>query len=336
MPGSALPAFFAAGVASAILTFAVWRAALRRKVLLDAPNERSSHERPKPRGGGVGVVGGLAVGLAIAYGAHAFERATLLLLLGALVCAAIGLWDDLRVLSVGSRLAAEFAASSLLVLETGPLLRVPLPAPLDIPLGIVGFIFPLLWLVGVTNFFNFMDGLDGLATGQAIAACLLAIAAAWSSDSSLLALLLLGALVGFLPFNWWPSRIFLGDVGSLPIGFLLGGLPLLAPAQDRSRAVLAMAISLTLFLLDPVVTLWRRWRRGAPLGQSHREHLYQSLLAPGDPHGGVTSALVLAGLGLSAAGFMAYRLPSLGWAGVLVAALVFGADLHFAMRRARR
>ena len=333
--GQILPPFFAALIASALFTFVVWRAALGRKVLIDAPNERSSHERPKPRGGGVGVIGGLVVGSALAMSAHTLDRPAVFLLLGALTCAVIGLLDDLRDLSVGPRLAAEFAVSALLVFETGPLLRVPLPAPLDFPLGLAGFVFPVVWLVGVTNFFNFMDGIDGLATGQAIAACLLAAAIAWSPDSTWLALLLLGALAGFLPFNWWPARIFLGDVGSLPIGFLLAGLPLLAPDEDRSRAVLAMAISLTLFLLDPVVTLWRRWRRGAPLGHAHREHLYQGFLAPGHPHRGVTSALVLAGLGLSAAAFVSYRTPSLGWVAVLVAALAFGAEHHLATRRTK-
>lgn len=331
-----LSALLAAVATSALLTFGVLRAALGRQVLIDSPNERSSHQRPKPRGGGVSVIVGLAVGSAIVSSGHMFHRAALLLLMGALVCAAVGLWDDVRGLSVGPRLTAQIAASVWLVSETGPLTHLPLPAPLDIPLGIIGFVFPVVWLVGVTNFFNFMDGIDGLAGGQAIAVCLAVAAAAWSPDASLLALVLVGALAGFLPFNWWPSRIFLGDVGSLPVGFLLAGLPLLAPVPDRPRAVLATAVSLTLFLLDPVLTLWRRWRRGAPLGQSHREHVYQRLLDPSDPHLAVASALLVAGLGLSAAGWMVYRWPSLGWAGVLLAALMFGVEHHRAQRRARR
>ena len=336
MEGSIFLALFVAVAVSAIVTFAVWKAALRRQILIDSPNQRSSHEQPKPRGGGVGVTFGLAAGLAIAASGHSFDRAALLLVLGALVCAALGLWDDVRGLAVGPRLAAEFAVSALLVYETGPLVAFPLPAPLDVPLGMIGFVFPVVWLVGVTNFFNFMDGIDGLAAGQAIAVSLMVAVAAWSQDARLIAVVLVGALAGFVPFNWWPSRIFLGDGGSLPIGFLLAGLPLLAPSADRPRAVLVTAMGLTLFLLDPVLTLWRRWRRGAPLGQAHREHLYQQLLDPADPHRSVASALVVAGLGLSGAGWLVYLRPSLGWVGVVAAALAFGAESLLAQRRSRR
>jgi UDP-N-acetylmuramyl pentapeptide phosphotransferase/UDP-N-acetylglucosamine-1-phosphate transferase len=194
----------------------------------------------------------------------------------------------------------------------------------------------VVWLVGVTNFFNFMDGIDGLASGQAIVVCLGVAASGWSGDSSLIALVVVGALLGFLPFNWSPSRIFLGDVGSLPVGFLLAGLPLLAPLPDRSRAVFAVALSLTLFLLDPVLTLWRRWRRGAPLGQAHREHLYQQFLDPGDLHVGVTSIFICAGLGLTAIGWLVYRWPFLGWPGAVVAVLAFGIEHRLAQPRPGR
>ena len=329
-------AVLVAAVTTAAVTFLVLRAALRRQVLIDSPNERSSHERPKPRGGGVGVVLGLVAGLAFVSSGFVPDPAASRLLLGALACAAIGLLDDLRGLPVWPRLIVQFAASLWLISETGPLSRLPLPAPLDLPLGIFGFVFPVVWLVGVTNFFNFMDGIDGLAAGQAVAVCFAVAAGAWSQGALVLALVLVGALAGFLPFNWWPSRIFLGDVGSLPVGFLLAGLPLLAPGPDRPRAVLAVAVGLTLFLLDPVLTLWRRWRRRAPLGQSHREHLYQRLLGPKDPHQTVASALVAAGLMLSVTGGIAYRVPWLGWPCILVAALAFGVEYQLASRTANR
>jgi Fuc2NAc and GlcNAc transferase len=325
-----------AGVVSAVLTFAVLRSALGRRILIDTPNARSSHQQPKPRGGGVGVIGGLIFAMALALGGHAPPRTALCLFIGALACAFVGLWDDLGDLSVRPRLLAQFAISAWFVYETGGLSRFPLPSPLDVPLGILGPVFSVVWLMGVTNFFNFMDGIDGLAAGQAIVVCLGVAASAWSVDSSLIALALAGALLGFLPFNWWPSRIFLGDAGSLPVGFLLAGLPLLASVQDRSRAVFAVALSLTLFLLDPVLTLWRRWRRGAPLGQSHREHLYQQFLGPGDAHVAVTTALMVAGILLSATGWLVYRRPPLGWAGVLIGALAFAIEYRLAGRRPGR
>lgn len=321
---------------SVVFTFGVLRSAVAGRVLIDVPNQRSSHGQPKPRGGGVGVVFGLLVGVAIASWGHDFHRPTLVLLSGALICAALGLWDDVRRLSVAPRLIVQTAVSTWLVFETGPLIRLPLPEPLDVPIGALGFVFPLFWLVGVMNFFNFMDGIDGLATGQAVAGSLLVIASSWSSDAPILAMALAGALLGFLPFNWWPSRIFLGDVGSLPVGFLLAGLPLLSPSPESPRAVLATAIGLSLFLLDPVVTLWRRWRRGAPLGQSHREHLYQQFLGAKDPHGPVALALVGAGLCLSFLGFAVYRWPAAGWAGVLVAASLFSLEYFLVRRRTTR
>ncbi len=330
-----LPAAMAASFATSLLL--IWwiiRIALRRNLLLDAPNERSSHKAPKPRGGGLGVVGGFGIGCLMVFVVRGLDSATLILIAGALACTALGLWDDLRGLSIRPRLAVEVAIAAWLVYETGPVSRVPLPPPLDVPLGPLGYLFPVIWIVGVTNFFNFMDGIDGLAAGQAAAVCLAVAGAAWSHDAVMVASVLLAALLGFLRFNWWPSRIFLGDAGSLPVGFVLAGLPLLAPSADRPRAVLATAIGLTLFLLDPVQTLWRRWRRGAPLGQSHREHIYQQFLAPGDPHGRVALILVSAGLLLSAAGVLAYHSPALAWWAVLFAGLVFGIECHLGRRRA--
>lgn len=320
----------AALVTSTLLIFVLLRATLARQLLIDAPNERSSHTRPKPRGGGVGVVGGLAVGLMAAAPDHSLERPALVLLASALICAGVGLWDDLRGLSVRPRLALEFLVATWFVVETGPLESLPLPAPLDLPLGPLGYLFPIVWLVGVMNFFNFMDGIDGLAAGQAMAVSTIGMVTAWSADASLLAVLLFAALAGFLPFNWWPSKIFLGDVGSLPIGFLLAALPLLAPAAERHRAVLATAIGLTLFLLDPVLILWRRSRRGAPLGQPHREHLYQQIASPGTPHAPVTLAMVGVGVALSAIGAATFRWPESAWLGMVLAGAAFAAERRVA------
>jgi UDP-N-acetylmuramyl pentapeptide phosphotransferase/UDP-N-acetylglucosamine-1-phosphate transferase len=324
----------AALLATAALTRVVLSLAHSRRVLIDAPNERSSHVQPKPRGGGIGVVGGLGVGLAILYVGTTPSSDVLALLLGTFVCAMLGLWDDLRGLAVVPRLAVETAIASWLVYETGPLLRLPLPAPLDLSLGLLGYTFPVIWIVGVMNFFNFMDGIDGLATGQAMASLLAVVLFCRSPDASAVAFLTLCALAGFLPFNWWPSRIFLGDVGSLPVGFLLASLPLLEPAPGRSEAMLAAAAGLTLFLLDPVLTLWRRFRRGARLGDAHREHLYQILVSPKDAHRGVALGLIAAGLVLSLLGGLSTRVPNLAWPMVLIAALAFLAE-YLASRRVR-
>lgn len=282
------------------------------------------------------MAGGLLTGLATLalQGALPSGRPATTLLLATLGCAALGFWDDVRRLPAGPRLAVQFALAGWLVFETGPVSRLPLPSPLDIPLGIAGSLFPLVWLVGVMNFFNFMDGLDGLASGQSLAMMALIAACGWSSEGGALALILASALAGFLPFNWWPSRIFLGDVGSLPVGFLIAGLPLLAPAPDRPRALLVVAIGMTLFLLDPVWTLGRRLRRGAPIGEAHREHLYQRLAPPGLSHLAVVGPMLAAACGLGLVGFAVWSSPALAWAGVAVAALAFAVEATLVRGRA--
>ena len=151
-----------------------------------------------------------------------------------------------------------------------------------------------------------------------------------------MAAILLGAAAGFLAFNWPPARIFLGDVGSLPVGFLLAALPLLAPPERRPYALLATAISLSLFLLDPAVTLVRLLRRKQRLGQPHRQHAYQRLLLPGKTHRRVTGALVLAGFGLSIFAAWAYRTEWAWWPAILAALGAYALEHRLARRAAER
>lgn len=305
-------------------------------LLLDRPNERSSHQKPRVRGGGIGIFLGVAAGLWAAgfFGSSGHPLEPLLAACGLL--AAVSLADDLWSLSVVPRFLTQLACAAFVVWKLGGWERLPLPAPLDLRSGFLAGPLAVLWIVGVTNAFNFMDGIDGLAGGEAVAVCAAVVVAGWSSDATLLASALAGAVGVFLFFNWSPSRLFLGDVGSVPVGFLLAGLPMLAPPERRPDAVLATAITLALFLFDPFETVLRRWRQGKPLGESHREHRYQQLVGPGEPHGPVSAALVLAGLLLSLVGAGVYRRPSWGWAGVAVAVFAFAVELAAARRAGRR
>ncbi len=304
-------------------------------LLLDRPNERSSHQKPRVRGGGIGILLGVAAGL-LAAGAFGSPGNPLEPLLAAcLLLALVSLADDLWSLSVIPRFLTQLLCAAFVVWKLGGLERLPLPAPLDLRLGFLAGPLAVLWIVGVTNAFNFMDGIDGLAGGEAVAVCAGAIVAGWSTDASLLASALAGAVLVFLVFNWSPSRLFLGDVGSIPVGFLLAGLPLLAPSERRPDAVLAAAIALALFLFDPFETVLRRWRQGKPLGESHREHRYQQLVLPGEPHGSISAFLVLAGLALSQVGALVYRRPSWGWFGVAAALAAFLLELAAVSRSGR-
>ena len=326
-----------AAATSAIAIALILPAARRRGLLVDVPNPRSSHRIPRLRGGGIGVVIGIAAGvLTSAQFLPPAGRDALVLLSGAAGLAAMGLWDDLKSLPAGIRLVVQLGVATAISLAIGSVERLPLPAPLDVPLGPLGIPLTVIWLVGVTNFFNFMDGIDGLAGGQALASCAGVILAGWSLEANRVSWVVAGAVVGFLLYNWPPAKVFLGDVGSMPVGFLLAGLPLLAPEGERSAAVLTAAIGLALFLLDPVWTLIRRARRRRRIGQAHREHVYQRLLAPEQPHGRVTLPLVATAFVLAALGAYSFLHPPARWPAVAVAVIAFTVESGIARRVERR
>lgn len=255
----------------------------------------------------------------------------------ATVVAVAGLVDDFRRLPPGLRLLVQAVAATVVVAGTGPLAMLPLPAPLNINLSsaILGWGLSLLWITALTNFFNFMDGIDGLAGGQATASFAAVMLAGWSADASLLAACVGSASLGFLLHNWSPARVFMGDVGSGFLGFLIASLPFLAPIDRRGDAVVAIAVGLALFLLDPLETLFRRAMARKVLTGSHREHAYQQFLDPGEAAGTVAGVMVAAGVGLALLGAMAFRQPRLGWSTLVVALFTFLAERRIAERRSR-
>jgi Fuc2NAc and GlcNAc transferase len=321
---------FAVGAAT---TWLVARNATRLG-LLDLPNERSSHLATTPRGGGLGIVAGVAAGIIFltAVGVQ-LDRNLGVLLAGVVVLAALGLIDDLRSVPALYRLAVQVVVAVAVVALIGGVDRLPLPPPLDLPIGWLGVPLAVVWLVTVTNFYNFMDGIDGLAGGQGFASCAGVIIGIWSGGAVELAVVLAAACLGFLLLNSPPARVFLGDSGSYSLGFAIAGLPLLAPDFGRPMALFGVAAGLALFLLDPLETLIRRARAGKRIGIGHREHSYQALASSRDRHRRVTLALVLTGLVLALGGGLSYHLQWLAWP-TLVAALVAFAIEWFLARRA--
>jgi UDP-N-acetylmuramyl pentapeptide phosphotransferase/UDP-N-acetylglucosamine-1-phosphate transferase len=303
--------------------------------LIDRPNHRSSHSTPRPRGGGLGILCGVGAGLLLLlFGGLSLTSAAWLVLGASVPVAAVGLWDDISSIKPLPRLAVQAGAAAAVVWTCGGLDRLPLPAPADVVLGWLGPAAAMMWIVGVTNFFNFMDGADGLAAGQAAIAFGALASVLWPLPLSFVLLTALAATLAFLVRNWSPARIFLGDVGSGWIGFVLAAIPFAGPMENRSALVLLVATGLALFLIDPFVTLIRRWRKGAPLTASHREHAYQRLFAPGESHAPVVSALLAASLALSTAAVLGYTTPWLAWSS-LAAALTAGVT-EFAVAGARR
>jgi Fuc2NAc and GlcNAc transferase len=314
-----------AALVSVLTTFPIRRHAAALG-LLDPPNERSSHRVVTPRGGGLAIIAATAVSLFTIATFAGLSREIWFLFGGACLVGMLGAIDDRRGLTPSIRLAVQLGASLFVVWSLGPVNGVPLPPPMNVSIpAAAAWGFSIVWLVAVTNFFNFMDGIDGLAGGQAVATCLGVVVAAWSADAAALAVAVGGASAGFLFHNWSPARIFMGDAGSGFLGFTLAGMPLLATAGDRSSAVLAVAIGLALFLLDPIVTLLRRGVAGKNVFHAHREHLYQRLVPPETPAGGVTSAYVAAALLLALLGAIGYRDPATAWIGCVAGVCAFAA-----------
>ena len=329
-------AAFLVAVALAVLVWCatgVVRRLLERWRVLDQPNQRSSHETPTPRGGGLALIPLVLVVWTLWGATHGPVPPGLwLVLCGAAVLAGLSWLDDMKGLPSALRFAVQAAAVALGMVglsDGGLAFQGLLPPWLDhLAAG-----FAWLWFV---NLFNFMDGIDGITGVETVSISLglaLCLALLGGAPVSLaLALLLAGAALGFLPWNWAPAKVFMGDVGSVPLGYLLGWLLLLA----ASHGFWASAVILPLYYLaDATLTLLKRGLRGEKVWRAHREHAYQRAVQGGLGHAAVAlrvlacNLLLIALAALAAAGWP--WLALLG-AGLVVAALL--AELERAARKA--
>jgi UDP-N-acetylmuramyl pentapeptide phosphotransferase/UDP-N-acetylglucosamine-1-phosphate transferase len=272
---------------------------------VDQPNARSLHQAITPRAGGLGfaLLAPAATLLVFSRWVAPVPRAYVVLLTTATALALFSLADDRWGLSVGVRLLAHFGAALALVLAGGVLHEIVLPGGFVVPLGPAASAATILWVMAFTNIYNFMDGSDGLAAGQAIvAASAMALFAANANVPAVtLAMALLAATVaGFLVLNWPPARIFMGDVGSTFLGFTFAGWAVLTGGtRDAPLPFVAWLTVLSPFLFDAALTLVRRTLRGERIHQPHREHMYQQLIRRGWSHAAV--ALLYIGLASAAA-----------------------------------
>lgn len=214
--------------------------------LLDTPNVRSSHTRPTPRGGGIGICAGVGAGVAAAgIAGAALPPWPLLVLLAAV--AALGYWDDrARGLAASLRMGLQILAAGAAVWILGPFEHFPLPAPFDVPAGLLAWPLSVVWIVGVLNLYNFLDGIDGFAGLQGVIAGLGLAALPVTEPVRILGLAAAAACLGFLRWNWHPARIFMGDVGSTMLGFLYATAPLLLEPERRGQGVVDRPIALVL------------------------------------------------------------------------------------------
>ncbi len=274
----------------------------RVKRITDIPSERSSHVRPTPRGGGVGFVGFLF----ITFSAYLLIFGTqlgiefLIFLSALLLISVLGWFDDRNNLSRRARFGVQLIASLLILIFIQNLSHISIPTLGTFSLGILGLIVGIVWITGVTNIYNFMDGVDGLSSVQAISAT-----TGWCiffymhqlQDLFVLNIFVAAGVIGFLFLNWSPARIFMGDVGSLFLGFLFGVMPLMAGAYsvqiDSGEALWFSAILLWPFLFDGAFTIIRRFIKRENIFEAHRSHLYQRLNIIGWSHKQISSMYAL-------------------------------------------
>lgn len=315
-----LPAVLAV---SAALTWAARHYALRRN-LLDQPGERRSHGVATPRGGGIAIV--LTLLLAMAGAAVALPAARVPLLvfgLGLVMVAGIGWWDDHRPLPAVRRLLVHLAAAALLAGLVWQATGNPWQA-----------LLALLFTTSLINIWNFMDGINGIATSQAILAGV-AFALVLPGPLALAGVVLALACLGFLPFNFPRARIFMGDVGSGALGYAIAGLVCLASVAT-TLSWLLLLVPLTAFLVDAGFTLLSRMLSGQRWMEAHTQHLYQRAVKGGAGHTSITGMYFVFGL-FSITVFNACKNLQPRWeAAVAVAWILFATGLWLLLRKGMR
>jgi len=269
---------------------------LRHFKVIDIPGARSSHSVPTPKSGGVSIVVTFLLGVILIF---CFADATMIprrhflgFVFSALLIAGISLYDDVKNKPFLIKLAAQCLAA-FLVLAFGLVIdEVALPWVGNVPLGFWGYPLSFLWIVGLTNAFNFMDGLDGLMGGVGVIVSAFFCAITFFQGSTFVYITsytLLAGTAGFLLYNFPPARIFMGDVGSAFLGFAFAVLAIIAARYDHSHtSFFVMPLLMFNIIYDTTFTFFRRLIRGERVFDAHRSHLYQLFQQSGFSHRAVT------------------------------------------------
>lgn len=299
---------------------------LLQRQILDNPNQRSSHSIPTPRGGGwVIVILTLITVLSFALVTRKWNQSLVYVGVGSFV-AWIGWRDDVSSLPTGFRLLMQGIAAALIILLIGYFHAVTIPLFGEISFGLAGIPITFLWIVGLTNAYNFMDGIDGISGGVALAAGLgwmviSSISGAFQNSAAFwVGLAIAAGSLGFLGHNWPPAKIFMGDVSSTFLGFSFAVLPLMSSAGGD--ALLLGTIIMWTFIMDAGITFLVRLFKREKVFSAHRSHLYQRLVING--HKPATVSVLYIFLTL-AASFLAY-----GWTRAyefVPALIIFGLPL---------
>ena len=303
---TAAVAFVLSMLCGTILTPFVRRLAHRYGALDHAHSSRKIHGKPIPRLGGIAIVLAFYAPLVVLLlfqteVGHMFvaeRKHAIGLFVGGIAIALLGLYDDLRGADAWKKFAVQFAVAGLLYALEFRIDAIANPFGEPLALGWLSLPFTLFWIVGVINALNLIDGLDGLAGGVALVAVVTTFLVSIQRGHPLMMLFssaLAGAIIGFLFYNFNPASIFMGDTGSMFLGFALSATAIQTNQKASTTvAVLIPAIALGLPIMDTLLAIGRRALRGRPLFQADKEHIHHRLMARGLTHR--QAVLVLYGL----------------------------------------
>ena len=328
-------AFATSLIASLALTYVV-RERAARAGMFDPTDDRKVHTRQIPRVGGVAIFLSVAIALAVLALRGGFEGVGLVsskltvVVIGGAATFLLGLYDDLRQMRARYKFAVQIAIAIAIFAAGVRIDTIALPLIGQISFNpAVGLFFTIFWFVGLTNAFNLIDGLDGLASGAAMFALTTMFVVATinqQAGAALLTLAVAGATLGFLRYNFHPASIFLGDSGSLFLGFMLAGIG--AISSQKGSTVVAIAIplvSLGLPVLDTALAIVRRFLRGQPIFSADRGHIHHRLLGLGHSPAKV-ALLMYAGCAVLALGGMLLVNQS-GYVAVVLAVVGLGVGI---------
>lgn len=262
---------------SFILTYIIIRVAKKHKIL-DVPNERSSHSVPTPRGGGLAIVISWFVGLTVLRSLNLIESSLFFALLSGILLAIVSLIDDVLSLPPYIRLLTQILTAFISLWFLKGITEVTF-AGLSIDSDFILYPIVLIGIVWFINLFNFLDGIDGYASLEAIVIAV----AIYFFTGSIINLVLVCSISGFLIWNWPKARIFMGDIGSTQLGFVLVILGIYFHNTSQLSIIYWIMLS-SLFWFDATLTLFRRWKNKEKLSVAHRKHAYQRAVQSGLSH----------------------------------------------------
>jgi Fuc2NAc and GlcNAc transferase len=258
--------------------------------MVEIPNERSLHDIPTPKGGGIAITLTWYAGITILFFTGIIERSLYLALLSGIMLAFVSLIDDIKGLKPIFRLTVHFLTAILAFYFLNGLRPLVIPG-LNINYNFIIYPFAIIGMVWFINLFNFMDGVDGFASVEVITVSCVLFVMSWN----IITILLIICMTGFLCWNWPKAKIFMGDVGSTQLGFILVVLGIYFH-NTLEFSILNWMMLTSPFWFDATLTLFRRWRNKEKLSEAHRKHVYQRIVQAGFSHEKVNLFLILINL----------------------------------------